>query len=135
MIKPKLDRDAPKSLTKKARLELFNRQHGICPWCGHGLNYEDMHAHHRLLRGQGGTWDLANIVGLHGVCHDVQPGSVHQEPKRAYALGFMIRMGLLSPAQIPLHSRATFEWRLPGAETTMLPALALELIEAAGGTA
>jgi hypothetical protein len=136
VILPKVANDAPKSLTAESRLRLHDRQHGMCPWCGRNLNPDNMAAHHRLLRSAGGTWDLANIVGLHHGCHNVQPGSVHQEPRRAYSLGFMIRSRLVAPADVPVYSRVTHEWWLPdadGAKTIIHASLAVELIEAAGG--
>ena len=112
MILPKVPQDAMKSLNPKSRLQLHDRQNGACPWCGRNLNPDAMAAHHRLLRSQGGTWDLANIVGLHHGCHNLQPGSVHQEPRRAYRLGFMIRTRLLTPAQIPIYARDQQVWLL-----------------------
>ena len=112
MILPKVPQDDMKSLNAKSRLRLHDRQNGMCPWCGHNLNPDDMAAHHRLLRSHGGTWDLANIVGLHHGCHNLQPGSVHQEPRRAYRLGFMIRTRLLTPAQIPIYARDQQVWLL-----------------------
>ena len=135
MILPKVSRDAPRSLTAKARLRLWDRQNGMCPWCGYSLNPDDMAAHHRLLRSHGGTWDLANIVGLHHGCHNLQPGSVHQEPKRAYRLGFMIRARLLTPAQIPLYSRSAEAWLLADGDgyQSVGHAEASELIAIVGG--
>ena len=135
MILPKVPWDDMKSLNPKSRLHLYDRQNGMCPWCGRNLNPDDMAAHHRLLRSQGGTWDLANIIGLHHGCHNVQPGSVHQEPRRAYRLGFMIRTKLLTPAQIPLYSRSAGVWLLAngdGYQRVGNPE-ASELIAAAGG--
>ncbi|MFC5930875.1 HNH endonuclease [Cryobacterium melibiosiphilum] len=133
-ILPKSPKTAPKTFTNTARAKLHRRQGAMCPWCGHGLDIEDMHAHHRLLRGQGGTWDLANIVGLHAACHDLQPGSVHQEPAKAYRLGFMIRTKLLTPAQIPIYSAATAGWLLADGDLYQdaLRAEAAELIALAG---
>ena len=135
MIFPKVAQDAPKYLTTGARLALHDRQKGMCPWCGHNLNPDDMAAHHRLLRAHGGTWDMANIVVLHRWCHNVQPGSVHQEPRRAYRLGFMIRARLLTPTQIPLYSRSAGRWLLADGDSYkgVHQSEALELIEAAGG--
>ena len=135
MIGPKVASDAPKSLTKEARWKLHTRQYGMCPWCGQQLDVDDMAAHHRLLRGRGGTWELPNIVGLHHGCHNVQPGSVHQEPARAYRLGFMIRTRLLTPAEIPLYSRYAAGWLLADGDDYMNVSNAegLELIEAAAG--
>ena len=135
MILPKVYTNAPRSLTAKARLHLYDRQGGMCPWCGRNLNPDAMAAHHRLLRSQGGTWDLANIVGLHHSCHNIQPGSVHQEPKRAYRLGFMIRARLMTPAQIPLYSRSAEGWLLADGDgyQSVCNAEAAELIAIVGG--
>lgn len=136
MIAPKVLSTAPKSLTKRDRLTLHDRQGGICPWCGQHVDVEAMHAHHRLLRSAGGTWALSNILGLHGWCHNVQPGSVHQEPKRSYGLGFMLRRSLMQPSEIPFYVRWAAEWWLPdadGGKTIIHASLALELIAAAGG--
>ena len=135
MILPKVPQSAMKSLTPKSRLTLHDRQNGMCPWCGHNLNPDDMAAHHRLLRAHGGTWDLANIVGLHHGCHNIQPGSVHQEPRRAYRLGFMIRTRLLAPAQIPLYSRSAGGWLLADGDGYQVCnfADAAELIAIVGG--
>lgn len=138
MIVPKTPNTAPKSFTTSARESLYDLQLGMCPWCGEPLHSEkpvDMSAHHRLLRTSGGTWSLANIIGLHPWCHNVQPRSVHQEPKRAYELGFMILTHLMTPAQIPFYVRWAGQWWLPdteGGREIIHESLALELLEAAG---
>lgn len=134
-ILPKTANVAPKSLTKTNREKLWTRQHGLCPWCGKPVSQDAMHAHHRLLRSNGGTWALSNIVGLHGDCHNVQPESVHQNPERAYRMGFMIRKCMLTPSQIPVFNAGSGVWMLPddaGDWVPCLPALAAELLVAAG---
>jgi hypothetical protein len=98
------------SLSKPNRQLLYDRTDGQCPWCGEGMRYDDMHAHHRILRAHGGTWDLSDIVGTHGWCHNVQPKSIHQEPIRAYALGFMLRSHRMLPADIPIFDASTRQW-------------------------
>ncbi len=138
MIAPKTADTSPKTFTPAARTTLYLAQSGVCPWCDklmHSDRPEHMSAHHRLLRSQGGTWDLANIIGLHPGCHNVQPRSVHQEPMRAYSLGFMIRSSQLTPAQIPFYVRWANQWWLPSDDghQVISSVLALELIEAAGG--
>ena len=94
-----------------------------------------MHAHHRLLRAHGGTWALSNILGLHSDCHNVQPASVHQNPERAYGLGFMVRNSMLTPLEIPTFDAGSREWKLAddaGDWRYCLPAVAEELLVAAG---
>lgn len=135
MIGPKVYGIVQKSLLPDDRIKLNERQNGACPWCGHGLDPGRMAAHHRLLRSHGGTWDMANIVGLHHGCHNVQPGSVHQEPAKAYRLGFMIKSTQLTPAQVPIYSRNRRQWLLADGDDYKgaNPSEALELIAAAGG--
>jgi hypothetical protein len=138
MIRPKTPDMSPKTFTTTARTTLYLSQMGVCPWCDQPLrssNAEHMSAHHRLLRSAGGTWDPANVIGLHPGCHNVQPRSVHQEPMRAYSLGFMIRTRQMTPAQIPFYFRHLHQWWLLGADgghEAIPEALALELLEAAG---
>jgi len=137
MIAPKTANTASKSFTTAARAALYKLQQGMCPWCDDPLRSEkpeDMSAHHRLLRSAGGTWSADNVIGLHPWCHNVQPRSVHQEPMRAYSLGFMIRTRQLTPAQIPFYIRRVSEWWLfdaDGGKTVIPEAHALELLEAA----
>lgn len=125
------------SLGLASRRVLFDRSEGQCPWCGAGMHFRDMHAHHRLLRSAGGTWALSNIVGIHGDCHNVQPKSIHQEPKRAYALGAMIRGQQLTPGQVPMFDLSTNGYYLfddLGRRAGTPRAEALELLTAAGAT-
>ena len=135
MIGPKLLSDAPKTLTPTARKTVWTRQKGLCPWCGNALSEKYMAAHHRLLRSAGGSWSLSNIVGLHAWCHNVQPKSVHQEPKRAYRLGFMIRTKQITPSDIPLHDRSFDAWFLlnsDGSRDELIEDEAMELMILAG---
>lgn len=132
MIAPKTESVAPKSLTKVARATLYARQEDTCPWCGEWLSFESFAAHHRLLRSAGGTWDMSNIVALHPHCHNIAPGSVHQNPARAYSLGFMIRGRKLAPADVPIYDKTSRGWKSITDWTQMLPTTAAELLFAAG---
>ena len=126
---------APAKLTKTARQALFDRHAGQCPWCGFGMRFEDMHAHHRLLRSHGGTWALSNIVGVHRDCHTVLSKSIHQSPLRAYSLGFMVRTRMVAPSEIPLFDLSTGAHYLlddNGKRYGLLYAEAMELLTAAG---
>lgn len=125
----------PKSFTKQARHDVWSRQNGDCTWCGKPMDLEHYAAHHRLLRGQGGSWALSNIVGTHHDCHNVQPASIHQNPRSAYALGVMIRTKRLTPAELPVFDRARGSWWLLNDAGTREPVNewdALELLDAAG---
>ena len=71
-----------------ASLTLLRRDGGRCGWCGKDLNGVGAR-HHRMRRRDGGD-RLANLVMLHPWCHNVSPGSVHQEPALAVHLGFIV---------------------------------------------
>lgn len=99
------------------------------------MDLESFAAHHRLLRSQGGSWALSNIIGVHHDCHNVQPASVHQNPRSAYALGVMIRTKRFPPAELPVFDRGTGSWWLQdddGERTPCVEQTALELLDAAG---
>lgn len=74
-------------MPRRDRTRLYDRSGGACDWCSHSLHFEEMHAHHRLMRSHGGTWCLANIVALHPDCHR----KVHGNPDAARARGFTVR--------------------------------------------
>lgn len=125
----------PKSFKKAARGLVWSRQTGECVWCGKPMDLENYAAHHRLLRSQGGTWALSNIVGTHHFCHNVQPGSIHQNPKSAYSLGVMIRTKRFTPAELPVFDRSTGSWWLldDAGDCQYVPeSTALELLDLAG---
>lgn len=60
-----------------------------CVWCGR-RNGSEPAVHHRQLKAQGGTDSLLNLIALHHGCHNVQKGSVHQEPSLAIVRGFIV---------------------------------------------
>lgn len=121
-------------LLPSARKLLYTRSHGLCDVCGTGMLYDDMHAHHRLLKSHGGTWALDNILGIHGDCHNVQPKSLHQNPKWSYERGYMVKSWCTKPGDIPILLRG-FSWYLLNADGSRDPiatTAALELLAAAG---
>lgn len=99
------------SLPQKDRELLFERTGGVCEWCGRGMRYEDMADHHRKLRGQGGGWELSNQMGTHHACHNVQPGSIHQEPELAKARGAIVS-SWQNPAEVEVLLAVGYTWAL-----------------------
>lgn len=95
---------------------LWQRCEGYCESCGMPLRLEQFARHHRLLRSHGGKDELANLVALHHYCHNVSPGSVHQEPTAAYRVGLLVRSAQ-DPAEIPLRL-PDGSWALLGAVYT-----------------
>ena len=75
------------------RERLFTRCCGYCERCGGVLAFETMAAHHRLLRSQGGTDSLSNLMALHHSCHAGDTKSIHAHPHQAYNEGWMVRSG------------------------------------------
>lgn len=60
-----------------------------------------MALHHRLPLSAGGPNVAVNLMLVHGGCHNVAPGSIHQNPARSYRLGHLVRRGG-DPAEIPV---------------------------------
>lgn len=48
------------------------------------------HVHHKLRRGQGGTNELSNLLGLCHTCHAL----VHDNPAVSFEKGWLVRRGL-----------------------------------------
>lgn len=80
-----------------------------CPVCG--LHLSEVAVHHRLLRKHGGTDSAVNLLALHPWCHNIAPGSVHQNPALAYEKGWLVH-SWDDPAQVPVH--------LPGGRVAFL---------------
>jgi hypothetical protein len=55
------------------------------------------HVHHRKLRSQGGTNDLANLLDVCRRCH----ATIHANPAASYATGLLVR-SYDDPAQVPV---------------------------------
>ncbi len=65
------------------------RQHGYCVVCGCSLSGNDA-LHHRKLRKHGGQDTLSNFLLLHHKCHNLGTHSVHLNPSRSYANGWLV---------------------------------------------
>lgn len=73
---------------KDLRERVFDRDR-YCVKCGKVLQ-DPVAVHHRKLKKQGGRDELANLVALCSPCHNIAPGSVHQNPEHAYRHGYMV---------------------------------------------
>lgn len=71
-----------------------------CWKCGGELGVAPA-VHHRQLRSQGGRDDLTNLIGLHHTCHNVQQGSVHQNPAWSVERGYLVP-SWADPATAPI---------------------------------
>lgn len=81
------------------RQAVFDRDH-YCVKCGKPLR-EPVAVHHRKLRGQGGRDEITNLIALCSPCHNIAPGSVHQNPRTSYASGWMVP-SWADPAEWPV---------------------------------
>lgn len=70
------------------RVAVFSRDRH-CVKCGKPLR-EPVAVHHRKLRKHGGQDDLTNLIALCSPCHNIAPGSVHQNPKISYENGWLV---------------------------------------------
>lgn len=82
------------------REALWNRCAGHCELCGSRIPW-DWAVHHRLPRSAGGTWALSNLLCLDPWCHNLHERSVHQNPRRSYDSGHLVRRGS-DPAKVPV---------------------------------
>ena len=60
-----------------------------CVKCGKPL-HEPVAVHHRKLRKHGGQDDITNLIALCSPCHNIAPGSVHQNPRISYENGWLV---------------------------------------------
>lgn len=72
-----------------ARETVLERQGGMCASCWTGVRPDEAHAHHRQRRRDLG-WCPCNVVILHGDCHVIAPGAVHQRPAWARERGLIV---------------------------------------------
>ena len=73
---------------EQANLTLWLRSGGLCWWCGKWLG-DDVARHHRMRRRDGGD-SYPQLILLHSNCHNIAPGSVHQNPALATERGFIV---------------------------------------------
>lgn len=91
---------------------VLERAQGHCEACGYviwpGSMTEGGAFHHRQPRGMGGgsrpVDTLENLMLVHHSCHNVAPGSIHQNPQRSYELGHLVRRNS-DPADIRVQVR------------------------------
>ena len=77
------------------RGQLILRSGGRCETCGVALGSPGWSAHHRCLRGMGGTRRaginaLSNLLAVCGSGSTACHGWIHGNPKEAYRLGWMM---------------------------------------------
>ncbi len=72
-----------------------------CEACGGLIGTRVPALHHRLLRSAGGQHTAENLMLVHSECHNVAPGSIHQNPTRSYRLGHLVHRGQ-DPATVPV---------------------------------
>lgn len=81
---------------------LWQRDRGMCGWCGKSIAGE-VNRHHRQRRRDGGD-TLQNLVLLHPWCHNMHKDSVHDNPALAKERGFIVS-AWDDPAVVPLDVR------------------------------
>lgn len=91
---------------RATRKILAQRCGGRCDHCGMLLPINDdgtpaFAIHHRQARSQGGTDSPENCLAVAGPHHNVQPGSIHQEPRLSVTRGWIVPRGQ-DPATTPV---------------------------------
>lgn len=79
----------------KLREDLWNRSGGYCEISGRPLDQETFDAHHRRLKGMGGTYrpltdSLVNLLALDPEVHNGAPWSVHQNSLWSRPRGYLL---------------------------------------------
>lgn len=79
----------------KIREQLWERSGGFCEVSGRPLDQESFDAHHRRLKGMGGTYrpltdSLCNLLALDPEVHNGAPWSVHQNPRWSRPRGYLL---------------------------------------------
>lgn len=80
---------------EKLRELLWARSGGYCEISGRPLDQETFDAHHRRLKGMGGTYrpltdSLCNLLALDPEVHNGAPWSVHQNSKWSRPRGYLL---------------------------------------------
>jgi 5-methylcytosine-specific restriction endonuclease McrA len=98
--RPTVRKTTPR-IRSAVRKALYARTKGHCDKCGGPMLEEEMQAHHRRLRSQGGKDELACLLGCHGRCHNLDSDSIHLRPKAAYVNGWLVK-SYQDPALTPV---------------------------------
>jgi len=61
------------TITRKRRLDVFNRDKFICQKCGFKGRSDDLEAHHKKMKIDGGKDDDSNLITLCTICHYYSP--------------------------------------------------------------
>jgi len=61
------------TITRKKRLDVFNRDKFTCQKCGFKGMSEDLEAHHKKMRIDGGKDEHFNLITLCTICHYYSP--------------------------------------------------------------
>jgi hypothetical protein len=91
---------------QRGRAIVYERSQRTCEVCGRPAHT----VHHRVKRGQGGTWDPANLLSVCGdgtrFCH----GWIEANPAHAMTLGLWVRSGT-DPSTVPAYLHPHSWWR------------------------
>jgi HNH endonuclease len=79
---------------------VYSRSIGYCEKCGKQLG-DSWALHHRKLRSRGGKDEVTNFLALHHECHNLATDSVHNNPKKATEMGYMVP-SWADPAECPV---------------------------------
>jgi 5-methylcytosine-specific restriction protein A len=85
----------PKPNWTQLREALWERSEGYCEISGYPLDLETFDAHHRRLKGMGGTSRpdtdlLSNLLALDPTIHNGGPDSMHGNPAWATPRGYLL---------------------------------------------
>jgi hypothetical protein len=85
----------PKPNWPRLRRTLWQRCNGRCEVTGIPLDFDTFDAHHRRLKGMGGTSRpdtdlLSNLLALDPIVHNGGPTSVHGSPIRSLGNGWLL---------------------------------------------
>lgn len=102
---------------RETRKVLAIRCDGRCEHCGYALPVADdgtpvFSIHHRLSRAQGGGDGPENTLAVYPPHHNVQPGSIHQEPAWSVENGWIVPRGQ-DPARTPVMIAGQPSWLTP----------------------
>lgn len=102
---------------RETRKVLAIRCDGRCEHCGYALPVADdgtpvFSIHHRLSRAQGGGDGPENTLAVYPPHHNVQPGSIHQEPAWSMENGWIVPRGQ-DPARTPVMIAGQLSWLTP----------------------